>query len=467
MTDKLWARGFESLEQEGSYEVRDLHGTVPSWLNGILYRNGPARNSLGGEWFPHWFDGDGMISSVKFGGGRIYYTNKFVKTNGYEIESKLKRIATRGFGKMIPGGIFSNIFRYPANVSNTSILMTDFGLMSLWEGGEPYLIDRDTLETIGTYDFGGAAKVFSAHPKVDPDTNQIFNFGIEYDTFGAKLFVYEINSRAINIKRSIRLPWSVMNHDFVLTKNYMVFCFGPILLKSTRMFLGLDSYDKALHWVQELPTKILIIPRNEDEVKWIEADPFFQFHFVNGFEHGSDIVIDLIKYPNYNDIGQALRDYWKTEWPSENLGKLTRMRIDCHKGVVSSFAFETGTTNEFPHMDGRSVGKDYQYSYIVSNPDNSTCGWVNRLTKTDMHSGKSVSRQFRKSEFPGEPIFVPKEISSAEDHGIILLMIYNADEHITEVLGIDARDIQSEAVFRARLNHHIPFPLHGTFVKKE
>ena len=53
-------------------------------------------------------------------------------------------------------------------------------LLSLWEGGPPYALDPATLETRGVEDFGGTMKAFSAHPKRDPDSGELFNFGIDY-----------------------------------------------------------------------------------------------------------------------------------------------------------------------------------------------------------------------------------------------------------------------------------------------
>ena len=459
-----WSRGFSSQNNEYSYDIKNVSGRVPSWLNGTLYRNGPAKNDLNGQWFPHWFDGDGMISSFRFQDGNIFYQNKFIKTQSYLNEKKSNRILTRGFGKMRPGGVLENIFRYPANVSNTSVLMTDFGLLSLWEGGAPYRIDPDTLDTLDIYDFEGSASVFSAHPKIDPDNGVIYNFGIEYGAFGASLSLYEIDGKEFKVKGKIALPHAYMNHDFILTKNYMVFCFGPILLHSTTMMLGLDSFDSALYWKKDIPTKILLVSRNDLKNRWIEADPFFQFHFANGFEDGDHVIIDLIKYPTYNQIGQAFREFWHTDWPSNNLGKLNRMSINLKNDDVSFISYDTGTTNEFPHVDTRSTGTSYKFSYIVSNPDNCLYGWVQRLTRVNMESGEVVSRQFDQNEFPGEALFVPSSPTATAEDGIVLVMLYNANDHITELVGLNPEKINGEYLFKAKLNHHVPIPLHGIFV---
>ena len=178
-----WSAGFRSLDEEHDYRVDEIDGQVPATLRGTLFRNGSGRNELGGQWFPHWFDGDGMISAVRFDDKGIHFRNRYVATDNYRDETKAGRIVHRGFGKMRPGGMLANAFRQPANVSNTSVVMDGDRLLSLWEGGPPFVIDPATLETRGLEDFGGKVKAFSAHPKRDPDTGELFNFGVDY---GAK-----------------------------------------------------------------------------------------------------------------------------------------------------------------------------------------------------------------------------------------------------------------------------------------
>jgi all-trans-8'-apo-beta-carotenal 15,15'-oxygenase len=159
-----WSGGFRSLDGEGDERVAEIDGAVPAWLRGTLFRNGSGRNQLAGRWFPHWFDGDGMISAIGFDDDGIRYRSRYVGTANYRDETTSGRIVHRGFGKMRPGGALANAFRQPGNVSNTSVVMESGRLLSLWEGGPPYALDPATLETHGIADFDGTLKAFSAHP---------------------------------------------------------------------------------------------------------------------------------------------------------------------------------------------------------------------------------------------------------------------------------------------------------------
>src|SRR6266404_6908048 len=379
-----WSAGFRTLDEEHSYRIDEIDGHVPAGLRGTLFRNGSGRNELGGQWFPHWFDGDGMISAIRFDDGGIHYRNRYVATDNYRDETRAGRIRHRGFGKMRPGGILSNAFRQPANVSNTSVVMERGRLLSLWEGGPPVALDPATLDTLGVEGFGGAVKAFSAHRTIDPDTGELFNFGIDY---GPKttLTPYRIAKGAVTRLPPVTLPYPLMNHDFVLTKNHLVFCLGPILVRSLPFLLGFTSFDGALHWEGGKPTLILLVPRDgRGAPRFIETGAFFQFHFANGYEEDGAVVLDLARYPDYSVIGQALRDYWRSDWPAKGMATLTRLRVDLDTGKVASRSWATGSANEFPTINAAYAGKRHRYAYIARGPADRAQGLQQQLARVDV-----------------------------------------------------------------------------------
>ena len=203
MSSHPWSSGFRSLEEEHDEPIADIDGTVPSWLRGTLFRNGSGRNALGGAWFPHWFDGDGMISAIRFTGNGVRYTNRYVRTENYRDETSAGRIRHRGFGKMAPGGVATNAFRQPANVSNTSVLMQGGRLLPV--GGRSALsLDPASLETRAIETFGSKVKAFSAHPKVDRAPAR-FSFRHDYGR-RTTLSIYRLDGNAIERFAPITLP---------------------------------------------------------------------------------------------------------------------------------------------------------------------------------------------------------------------------------------------------------------------
>ncbi len=432
-----WSGGFRTLSEEHDYRIDDIEGQLPPGLRGTLYRNGSGRNDLGGEWFPHWFDGDGMISAIQFDDHGIHYRNRYVTTENYRDETRAGRIVNRGFGKQRPHGMLGNAFRQPANVSNTSVVMEGGRLLSLWEGGPPFALDPVSLETRGVETFGGTVKAFSAHPKIDPDTGEMFNFGIDY---GAKttLTPYRIDKGVVTRLPPVVLRRPVMNHDFVLTSRYLVFCLAPIVLLMRPFVLGLKSYDRALCWDTSLPTRILLVPRNgSDKPRYIETDAFFQFHFANGFEEDGALVLDLARYPDYHTIGQALRDYWKSEWPSHGMASLTRMRVDLATGKAESRTYDSGTANEFPCINPAYVGKRQRYAYIACNPADRKIGLQQQLAKIDFETGAVTRHDFGPGGYPGEPLFIATDPRGAEDDGVVVTLVFDAGRRRTEIVGLE------------------------------
>lgn len=462
-----WSAGFASLEREFDYRVDEIDGRVPPALRGTLFRNGSGRNQLDGRWFPHWFDGDGMISAIRFDDGGIRYLNRYVRTDNYVNETREGRILYRGFGKMRPGGVIANALRRAGNVSNTSVVLQGERLLSLWEGGAPYALDPKTLATIGLEDFGGRVRAFSAHPKIDPVTGELFNFGIDY---GAKtnLTPYRIDrDGTLTAFPAVALPYPVMNHDFVLTEHHLVFCLGPILVHPLKFLLGLTSFDGALRWDAGKPTLILLVRRDGTGApRWIEADAFFQFHFANGFEQDGALVVDLTRYPDYLHIGQTLRGYWHSDWSADGMAALVRLTIDLASGHVTSRGFDTGNANEFPRINPQRGTRPYRYAYIANNRAGEDVGLQRCVTRVDMENGRTVSHDVGTDRYVGEPVFIPARADGDEDDGVVVTLVFDAPANRTDIVGLDARDLAAKPLFTARLKHHVPFSLHGYFTPR-
>ena len=106
-----------------------------------------------------------------------------MRTTHYLAERAADKPVMRNYGQQRPGGPLANAFRMPANVANTSVQYHAGNLLALYEGGRPWQLDPDTLETIGEYDYDGKLKssyTYSAHPTWDPATGELYNFGIQY-----------------------------------------------------------------------------------------------------------------------------------------------------------------------------------------------------------------------------------------------------------------------------------------------
>ena len=81
------AIGFEDLPWRFNASNVPLHvtGSIPSWVDGHLYRVGPVRYSLGPgkPSIAHWFNGLGMLHSFHVSDGQIQYTASYVPSTQY------------------------------------------------------------------------------------------------------------------------------------------------------------------------------------------------------------------------------------------------------------------------------------------------------------------------------------------------------------------------------------------------
>src|SRR4051794_5915846 len=139
MTEADWRMGFRSLEAEiGDGVELNVEGTLPSELEGTLYRIGPARHDVYGERYRHWFDGDGMVHALRLSGGKVEYRNRFVATDKKREEDSAQRRLYGGFGTTPAGGPIARLRHViPKNAANTNIVFHRGERPPLSGGGRP------------------------------------------------------------------------------------------------------------------------------------------------------------------------------------------------------------------------------------------------------------------------------------------------------------------------------------------
>jgi all-trans-8'-apo-beta-carotenal 15,15'-oxygenase len=460
-----WHRIFDTLPDEHDYVVDEIEGRLPEALAGTLYRNGPAKNEVGGTPYAHLFDGDAMLSQfILDGRGGVRYRNKYVRTTHYLKERNADKPLMRGYGQQRPGGPLMNAFRQPANVANISVTYHAGHLLALWEGGRPWQLDADTLDTIGEYDFDGELKggySYSAHPTWDPNTGDLFNFGIQYGP-RTKLRTYRIDrSGKLHHLQAVPLPFATINHDCALTRRYMVFVIDPVVLKVPRFLLGLDSLDGALRFDGKRPTQVILVPRDGGKPRIAECEAFFHYHINNAFEEGDDVVLDLIRYPDYDNVHRSFRQFRDSAFDGIST-KFSRMRITPTDEVRIEELFAGDC--EFPQHDWRLTTSAHRYAYIAGRANGHQP--FGSIIKVDHKTGETRRHDFGPGQIAGEPIFVPRSADAAEDDGWLLSVVYSAAEHRSRMVVLDARDLESDAVAVAHLRHHVPLGFHGTFTNR-
>lgn len=461
--------GLENLDEEYSYWIDDVEGQVPLDLSGTFFRNGPGRQRIGDQTYGHWFDGDGMVCAFSFVDGRVHFKNRYVRTPKYVEETAAQQVLYRGFGTQVPGGLKANFLKAPANPANTNTIYHGGKLLALNEGGRPWRLAPDTLETIGEFDYDGglgARDVFSAHGKVHPRTGDYINFGSGISGFGLKgpkacLNVYRIDSNGDMVARGqVPLTSFPFCHDFALTDKYAVFFINSIVFGGMgSVILGKKSISDQVRFDQNKPMQVVVVALDSLEVvQRLETDPGAIIHFGNAFEQGDQIVIDGMFASDF-DANETLKDVFNPNGRF-NGGTYNRYTLDMTKGTLRSEQMSS-RESEFPTFNTRVAGQQHEVCYTACSIDNGAHSFFNAFQRVTFE-GDATLVTLPPGHYGSEPLFAPATNAKREDDGYILEVVYDAFEHLSELQIFRADDV-TDRVARLRLRHHVPHQFHGYY----
>ncbi len=470
-----WLKGYQSQPQEYDYPITSIQGTIPSELQGTLFRNGPGLLDINGIPIRHPFDGDGMISAISFNNGTAHFRSAFVKTEGYLAEQKTGKILYRGvFGTQKPGGWLNNIFDLKLkNIANTNIIYWGGKLLALWEAASPYRLDPRTLETLGLDYLDGILQpgdAFAAHPRIDPrcelDDGKpcLVNFAIK-PGLSTKILVYELSFEGKLLRRYEHItPGFAFIHDFAITPNYCIFFQNAVTYNPVPFLLGLKGAGECVNFQAGKPTKIILIPRQPPhlDVRVLEVNAGFVFHHANAFEEGNTICLDSICYQSLPQIDPS-SSYQGVDFDTLDPGQLWRFRLDLTTQQVNSELLESRCC-EFPTLNSDLVGRSYRYVYMGAAHNQTGNAPLQAIVKVDLVTGDRLLCSFAPKGFVGEPIFIPKPKATREDDGWLITIVYNAKRHASDVVILDATNLATVAGLE--LKHHIPYGLHGSWTPR-
>jgi carotenoid cleavage dioxygenase-like enzyme len=414
----------------------------------------------------HWFDGDGAILGVHFteaGATGIY---RYVQTAGYQAETAAGKLLYGNYGMTAPGPIWHQWQRPLKNAANTSVLALPDKLLALWEGGKPHALDLQTLETWGEDDLSKLSEglTYSAHPKRDPKTGEIFNFGVSAGR-NIILNVYKSDSTGKILKTAaVPLNGRIMIHDFVLAGPYLIFCLPPVEMQALPVLVGLSSFSDALVWRSQQPTQILVLDReNLSVVSQGEAEPWYQWHFGNGGVSADGMVtFDLVRYADFQ-TNQYLKEVATGQTHTPAKGTLWQVKLNPQTGKVTAMEEVVDRGCEFPVVSPFEVGQDWRYSYFsIHRPGVDFSQEPHgAIARYDYQTDTLTTANLEENRYPMEPIYAPDAQNG--DRGWIITIVYDGNADTSEVWIFDADRLDTEPVCRLGLPKVIPFGFHGTW----
>ena len=455
---------FAPVFVEGNSSDLPVTGEIPEALAGTLYRNGPNPQFAPRGRF-HYFGGDGMVHAFTLANGRATYRNRWVRTPRFELERKAGEALFGGFGD--PFKSDPSVAGADFGVANTHIVFHAGKLLALEESHLPFEMTR-SLNSIGYTTFGGALPAtiegrFTAHPKIDPANGELVGFSYSGSgIYGTRMSLVIVAATGELVRQDFfEAPYCSFVHDFLMTRDHAVFPILPLVGDMARARRGGPAYA----WDPSKPAMLGVVGRRAPigSLKWHPMPACFVFHTFNAWEDGGQIHCDAIKYdraPFFPDVEG------KTAPPLSTMGAPVRWSIDLTgrtDGVKETLLSDA--PGEFPRLDERRSGARYHRAfYNTYGPGQSSpLALLNAVAQLDLASGRTALFSVPDGDALSEAVFVPRSAGSPEGDGFLLAVHYIQGENRSDLLILDASDLENGPVARVHLSHRVPAGAHGSW----
>ena len=443
-----------------------IEGEVPAFVRGTYYLNGPARFARGDVRYRHWLDGDGMICALRFGADGVELRARFVQSPKWQVEEAAGKALFRAFGTSFSG---DRLVRGIALESPVNVSVYPFGgtLLAFGEQGLPIAIDPITLETRGLHTFGNGLNPlspFAAHPKIDPDTGEMFNFGVSFSNTQPCINLYRFSEAGELVGRR-RLPLEIpcSLHDFSLGPRHVVFYVSPYRLDMASLQAGYTLME-ALEWEPQRGSRLLIADRETGEVAAsIPIGKRYSLHTINTFERDGHLIVDVVELdrPVYDQY-EEVPDLFTAVEP----GRPVRFVIDLANGhVVEKIEMAYDRAPDFPAIDPRLAHRPYDELWILGISHTGKPGrkFFDQLAHLDWRrpDEADVYTSPPGRYLGGEPAFVPDP--SGEHHGAVICQEFDAETGIGAFLVFDAAEVGRGPVARLPLESPVHLGFHAFF----
>ncbi len=453
--------GFAPIQMECDAPDLIIEGEIPDGLSGTFYRNGP-NPQFAPRGDHHWFAGDGMIHAFHIDSGRVSYNNRWVRTVKWHKEHEANQSLFGGFNPMDSDPSVMGL--ETDGLANTNVIWHGEKLLALEEGHAPFEVDPITLASIGSHDYDGKlVGPMTAHPKIDPETGEMLFFGYNAGGGISEDMSFHVADKYGQLTRSevFKAPYAAMVHDFIVTRDHVIFPIMPLTGSLERAMSGAPVYA----WEPEKGVHIGIMPRrgSVEDIRWFRGDvEGYVFHPMNAYSSGNTLVCDVCEFEQAPLF--PLPDGTPGD-PAKAVPRLTRWTFDLSKNT-DGYQWERldDLACEFPRLDERYAGLEYRYGYFAcdTNPDVKVGGF-NGIGRRDHQRGHTDIYDVGAGCATNEPIFVPASDAAAEGEGYLLANVYDANRQASHLVILDAENVQDGPLATAYLDHRVPYGFHGNW----
>ncbi|HEY6968112.1 MAG TPA: carotenoid oxygenase family protein [Candidatus Angelobacter sp.] len=453
--------------QECDCAVESTGNPLPDFLRGTYYLNGPARFGFGDLIYQHWLDGDGMICALCFEKNLIRLRSRYIRCRKFEDERIAGRPLYRTFGTSFTRSRLNRVNNGLESPVNVSVYSLDGRLLALGEQGLPWELDPKTLETRGQCNFNGRlndASPFSAHPKIDQESGEMFNFGVFFSTQAPRLYFYCFGRDGLRYRKAIPLEHLCSVHDFSLSRHYAVFYLSPYLLDVSAVLHDGKSVMDSLHWEPELGSRLVILSRRTGEaMASIPIGNRYCLHLINSFEQGDRLVVDVLEFD------EPLYSHYR---PLPNLfqcvssGGPVRFVIDLKsRELVERIDLHYSKAPDFPAIDPKRAMHFYGDFWMlgISATGHNGRKFFDQLVHASWNNcaADDIYQSPPMRYLGGEPVFVG---APGTNEGVIICQEFDALARKSTFLVFEAAKVAKGPIARIPLEHHLHLGFHAMFL---
>ncbi len=420
-------------------------GAIPKELEGRLLRNGPNPIGRVDPLEHHWFLGDGMVHGLRLRDGKVeWYRNRYVGSDA----------VAEHFGRPISGPNWAGNPSGP-NTNVGGFAGTTWAMVEA--GGTPVELTYE-LETVARNDFYGTLPgAFTAHPKVDPDTGEMHAVAYAAGKWldHVQYIVVGTDGR---VRKTVDVPMGMsMVHDMSLTQKYAVVYDLPVTVDLNEAFAGKRF---PFRWTPEYGARVGLLPREGTaaDIVWVDVPISYAYHPLNAFDRpDGSVVIDLCVY-------DKMFDQDRNGPFGDCLARLERWEVNPALRKTSVTVIDA-TGQEFPRHAHRVGTKEHRYGYCSEVLTDGAGSYAFGATlKHDLATGQRTSFSYGPGRGGGEPVFVAREGSTAEDDGWLMVFSYANDGSEASFVVLDAQDVTRGPIAEVKLPQRVPYGFHGNWV---
>ena len=457
-----WTQAYVGVQADVSPMPMTLHGKLPAALHGAFLRNGPARHTLGGMRYHHWFDGDGLMQRYTLGAQGITHEGRFVRTEKFVADTAAGRPMSSGFGTYVPDAP-PPTSPDSLNAANTSVVKHGGELMALWEGGSAYRLDEKTLETRGvkTWSPEFAGVPFSAHPRIEAD-GTMWNFGVS--AMAGRLAIYRVRPDGVlATATALPVPNIAMVHDFAVTQKHLVFLLPPLVFDTSRMKSKMSFLDAHV-WKPELGLRVLVLPKDAlDRPQWFELPAGFVFHIGNAWEDKAGVIrLDCMRASDAWNATTGLKELMRGRFAIEEFAQLTLIEVDLKAKRARQEVLPQ--RSEFPRIDPRHTGKRHQQLFAALRLSPGDRPGYDAVMRHDIGRGHTEHYRYGADVMVEEHLFVPRPGSTREGDGWVVGTALDLAKGRTLFSVFEAQRLADGPVAQAEMPRLMPLGLHAIHV---